>query len=197
MNCAVATISFARFHRADCFDQRLFLWLATASVPMAWVGSRLPLTGAWHGVILGLGLASAGVLLAFRRRTIAEGPLRPVRCGEALLVGGLLGLLAGSTGIGGGVFLSPWLIFRRWTSAKTAGGVAALFIVVNSAAGLVGLGARAWVWDPVLVLALGAGIAGALTGAYQGAQRWSVQGFRTALAVVLWIGAGKLLWGGH
>jgi len=55
------------------------------------------------------------------------------------------------TGIGGGVYLTPLLIFLRWTAPKTAGGISALFIVVNSIAGLAGLGREALIWEPVVL----------------------------------------------
>ena len=58
----------------------------------------------------------------------------------ALVVGAVLGFLAGLTGIGGGVFLSPVLYLFRWVKPKTTGGIAAGFIVVNSIAGLAGAG---------------------------------------------------------
>ena len=110
-----------------------------------------------------------------------------------MLAGGGLGFLAGLTGIGGGVFLTPLLIFLNWTPAKTAGGISALFIVVNSISGLVGLGERAWVAEPVFFGAIVLGLIGALLGTHLGVNRWRNQGFRRALAVVLWIAATKLL----
>ena len=61
----------------------------------------------------------------------------------------MLGLLAGLTGIGGGVFLTPLLIFLRWSPVKMAGGISTLFIVVNSVAGLAGLGGQAVIGQPV------------------------------------------------
>ena len=122
-----------------------------------------------------------------------EQPRREFSLSLALLVGAALGGLAGMTGIGGGVFLTPLLIFLRWTPAKTAGGISALFIVVNSLAGLAGLGSQALVWNPGFSLAPLAGAAAALAGTSCGVWRWSAVGFRRALALVLWTAAAKLL----
>jgi len=110
-----------------------------------------------------------------------------------LPAGAGLGFLAGLTGIGGGVFLTPLLIFLRWTPAKTAGGISALFIVVNSAAGLAGLGGEALIWQLGFLGAIILGIAGALLGTHVGVKRWRSVGFRRALAAVLWIAAVKLI----
>ena len=111
----------------------------------------------------------------------------------ALVTGGGLGLLAGLTGIGGGVFLTPLLIFLRWTPAKTAGGISALFIVVNSIAGLIGLGSKALVWQPAFLVAPVIAVAAALGGTHFSVKRWSLPVFRRVLAVVLWVAALKLL----
>ncbi|MDQ6808282.1 MAG: TSUP family transporter [Verrucomicrobiota bacterium] len=61
-------------------------------------------------------------------------PSKPV----ALASGAGLGLLAGLTGTGGGIFLAPLLLLMRWARTKTTGAVSALFILVNSISGLIG-----------------------------------------------------------
>ena len=55
-----------------------------------------------------------------------------------VIFGTSLGLLAGITGIGGGIFLAPVLHFMRWGNAKQIAGACAFFILVNSLAGLIG-----------------------------------------------------------
>lgn len=193
MNCCVAGIAFWRFRSAGFFDLKVFLSLAVASIPAAWVGSRMHLEGRGYALLLGVALAAAGWLLGWGRReqenSASQKPALPI----ALVAGGALGFLAGLTGIGGGVFLTPLLIFLHWTPAKVAGGISALFIVVNSIAGLAGLGSKALVWQPMFVGAIGLGIAGALLGTHFGVSRWRATAFRRALAVVLWIAAAKLL----
>ncbi len=193
INCAVASIAAWRFQRAGLFDWRVFAPLATASVPLAWLGSHLHFEGRTAAVTLGLTLLGAGWMLGWGGRAGDEPATRRPGLPVALAAGGTLGLLAGLTGIGGGVFLTPLLIFLRWTPAKTAGGISALFIVVNSAAGLAGLGRRALVAQPLFLGCLVIGVVGALLGTRFGVRRWSGTAFRRALAAVLWIAAGKLL----
>jgi uncharacterized protein len=55
-----------------------------------------------------------------------------------LIGGSFIGLMSGLIGAGGGIFLSPIIIMANWTSVKNASGVAALFILFNSLAGLAG-----------------------------------------------------------
>jgi uncharacterized protein len=210
MNCVVAGIAFWRFHRAGFFDARVFGPLAAASVPCAWLGSRLHLDGRSYALVLGAALLAAGWFLGWARTSgssrvcgddetgppvprPATGPMGRSAVPRALLAGGGLGFLAGLTGIGGGVFLTPLLILLRWTPAKTAGGISALFIVVNSVAGLAGLGREALVWQPVFIGAITLGIVGALLGTQCGVSRWRSAGFRRALALVLWIAAARLI----
>ncbi len=194
MNCVVASIAFWRFQRAGFFDRKVFWPLAAASIPCAWVGSRLHLEGAAYALVLGVALLAAGWFLGWGRSASADAsPTRPIAWPLAVLAGGGLGFLAGLTGIGGGVFLTPLLIFLNWTPAKVAGGISALFIVVNSTAGLVGLGGKALVWQPVFVGAVVVGVVGALLGTHLGVNRWRTVTFRRALASVLWIAAGKLI----
>jgi uncharacterized membrane protein YfcA len=195
LNCFVATIAFWRFSRAGYFSWRVFLPLAVVSVPLAWLGSRLHLDGRPYAVVLGVALATAGWLLGWSRKA-SDVPPRAVNLPTAVGVGGALGFLAGMTGIGGGVFLTPLLIFLRWTTAKTAGGISALFIVVNSIAGLAGLGKQALIWEPAFIAAPVVGVAGALAGTHLGVKRWSTVTFRRVLAGVLWIAAAKLLFFG-
>lgn len=192
MNCVVAGIAFWRFQRAGFFDVKVFLPLALASVPCAWLGSRMHLDGQAYALVLGGALLAAGWFLGWGRRENSGAPVRIVAWPVAMLVGAGLGFLAGLTGIGGGVFLTPLLIFLNWTPAKVAGGISALFILVNSMAGLSGLGAKALVWEPMFLGAVITGIIGALLGTHLGVNRWRTEGFRRALAVVLWIAAAKL-----
>ena len=193
MNVFVASVAFWRFHRSGLFDHRIFIPLACASIPMAWLGSRLHLDGRAYSALLGLALLGAGWLLGWGGRRHNDAPTKPVALPLALTVGGGLGFLAGMTGIGGGVYLTPLLIFLRWTPAKTAGGISALFIVVNSIAGLIGLGEEALIWEPVFVLGPLIGVAAAFTGTYLSVLRWNSITFRRVLAVVLWIAAVKSL----
>ena len=193
INCVVAGIAFLRFRNAGHFSSRLFLLLASASVPCAWLGSRIALDSRLYSLLLGLALLTAGGLLARTAGALESDCVIPVKPWLGLLAGAVLGTLAGMTGIGGGVFLTPLLILLRWAPAKTAGGVSAAFIVVNSVAGLIGTGEHQTIWHPAYLIGGAAGCAGALLGSYLGASRWRPPAFRRALALVLAIAGGKLL----
>ena len=193
-NVLVASVAWWRFWRAGHFDGRVLLCFAVASVPCAWLGSRIHISPHTYKLVLGAVLAVGGIILLLRARWQTEAVIvRKMYWPLALAVGAVLGFLAGLTGIGGGVFLSPVLYLFRWVKPKTTGGIAAGFIVVNSIAGLAGAG-----WEkithagPLLWLTLPA-VIGALLGTQLGARRWSSVTFSRVLAGVLIFAGGKLL----
>jgi uncharacterized protein len=193
-NVFVASIAFWRFYQAGHFDGRIFLSFAVASIPFAFFGSKIHVSPQTYKIILGAVLSAAGIILLFRSRFQTDDvPVRPCFLPFALIVGAVLGFLAGLTGIGGGVFLSPLLYLFRWVKPKTTGGIAAGFIVVNSISGLAGAG-----WEkithagPLLWLTAPA-VLGALLGTHLGARRWSSVTFSRVLAGVLVFAGVKLL----
>ncbi|MEN9926502.1 MAG: hypothetical protein RL268_2628, partial [Pseudomonadota bacterium] len=86
----------------------------------------------------------------------------------ALPTGGALGLIAGLTGTGCGIFLSPLLILMRWAEARTVAGISAAFIFCNSAAGLLGQGAKLEALPAETPWYVGAVIIGGLLGSKLG-----------------------------
>ena len=103
--------------------------------------------------------------------------------------------MAGLTGTGGGVFLSPWMVLRRWCGTRQAAAASAVFILMNSIAGLLGfwrsgqpLPVVPWAWLLIVLLAGGAG-------AYAGSHRWAVPTIRRLLALVTGFAGSKLLLG--
>jgi len=193
-NVFVASIAWWRFWKAGHFDWRVLITFAVASVPCALFGSRVHVSPHTYKLVLGAVLTVAGLVLLFRANWQTDDvAVRKFLWPIALAIGAVLGFLAGLTGIGGGVFLSPLLYLFRWVKPKTTGGIAAGFIVLNSLAGLAGAG-----WEkithagPLLWLTLPA-VIGALLGTHFGARRWSSVTFSRVLAGVLVFAGGKLL----
>ena len=193
-NVLVAGVAWWRFYRAGHSDWKILLSFAVASVPCAFLGSKIHISPLAYKIVLGAILSIAGLVLLFRSRWQTDDvTLRKCFLPVALLVGLVLGFLAGLTGIGGGVFLSPLLYLFRWVKPKTTGGIAAGFIVVNSLAGLVGAGAQAIAHAGTLLWLTVPAVIGALLGTHLGARRWSSVTFSRVLAGVLVFAGGKLL----
>lgn len=196
MNVAVASISLYKFSRAGGFRWRLFLPFAVTSVPMAFVGGRIHLPVAWFGALVGGVLLYSAVRLftetltaRVRARDVTGPPPLPL----ALVIGAVIGLLSGLTGVGGGIFLSPLLVLAGWSTVRDTAAPAAAFILINSIAGLVGLLTRHPVLPEPLPYWVLAVTAGGLIGASFGARRLDNRAMRRALAVVLLIAGGKML----
>src|SRR5881275_3384818 len=136
LNILVASIGTFQFWRAGYFSWKLFWPFALLSIPAAYVGGFLQPSASVLRVLIGVVLLFSAARLVFRRSDPPQTvpPSRPV----AISVGAGLGFLSGLTGTGGGIFLTPLLLFCQWARIRQAAAVSALFILVNSMGGLVG-----------------------------------------------------------
>jgi hypothetical protein len=139
LNVVVASIASVKYIKEDCFDKKVFFPFIITSIPLAFLGGYISLNPKYFKLIAGFFLLLASVLLIMREYTKSkesETKTMPVMYG--LGIGSVIGLVSGLIGIGGGIFLSPIIISANWTTVKKASGVAAVFILCNSLAGLSG-----------------------------------------------------------
>jgi uncharacterized membrane protein YfcA len=150
----------------------------------------LPIT--LFNVLLGtlLVIASAPLLL---RRSLHEHETVPRPTLWAYVAGGVIGLLSGLTGMGGGVLLAPLLIYSRWSDTRTATGLSAAFIFLNSVVALLGhWSAGNGLPTHWMLYALGAVLGGAM-GAHLGSRYFSVLVIRRLLGLILLAGGLRLI----
>jgi uncharacterized membrane protein YfcA len=192
LNIFVASISFYHYYKNGHFRWKLFYPFAILSIPMAYMGSFIVLDPTWYKRILGVCLLVAifRILGLFNRKeiTIKELPLI-----SGLLIGAALGFLSGMIGIGGGIILSPIILLFRWGNLKETSAVSALFIVVNSIAGMVGLSKQEISWPPQVFLWIIVAVIGGFLGAYWGSKKAENKTLKNVLAVVLSFAAFKLI----
>ncbi len=191
LNILVATITAVQFWHAGFFSWRLFGPFALLSVPMAFLGGYLNLSHAALKIVVGLVLlgSAARFLWQPRETTMANRP----GLVAALLSGGCIGLLSGLTGTGGGIFLTPLMLLAGWAPTKTAAAVSAMFILVNSVAGLLGNFAATSQLHPAIGLFFVASMLGGSIGSYLGSRKFSAMWIKRLLAVVLSIAGLKLI----
>jgi uncharacterized membrane protein YfcA len=199
LNVLVATIATVQFSRAGCFSWGLFWPFALASVPLAFVGGAVTLPGNIYKPAVGLILlfAASRLLWTSRAAQVETQPPRsePVPLPPALASGAGIGLLSGLTGTGGGIFLTPLLLFMGWAETRESAGVSAAFILVNSLAGLAGhLSGLSKLPGSVPVWAAAA-VVGGLIGSSVGSRHLGNASLRRLLAVVLVIAGLKLVLG--
>jgi uncharacterized protein len=109
---------------------------------------------------------------------------RPMQSTPILMIGAGAGLLSGLTGVGGGVFLAPVLIFLGWASPRRTAGLSNPFVLANSAIGLAGaLLAGQRIADGVEIYAF-ASLVGAVIGTAIGLRWMSQAATRCVLASV-------------
>ena len=85
-------------------------------------------------------------------------------------MGAVIGLLSGLVGVGGGIFLTPVLLLMNWSETRAAAGVSAMFILVNSIAGMAGNYAQVIKLPPNVWIWIAAAVAGGVIGSTGGAQ---------------------------
>jgi uncharacterized membrane protein YfcA len=195
LNIFVASFSAVRFWRAGLVDRKLVLWLLLGAAPLAFLGGAIKLPGDVYRPLVGavLIVAALRLLLPLELTTNRE-PRRP-HPALAAATGSLIGFLSGLTGTGGGIFLSPILIFGGWAATRMASGIAISFIVCNSIFGLLGNLASVQRLPSDLPIYLAAAMAGALVGTALGVKRLPSGIILKALGVVLAIAGLKLIFG--
>jgi hypothetical protein len=187
----VASIGTSHFWRAGHFSWRLFWPFAVLAMPMAYIGGYINLPAHTFKMLIGIVLLCSAVFFIVRATNDS------VRGQPAILVcvvvGGALGLLAGLTGTGGGIFLTPLILTMRWARTKEAAAVSALFILVNSAAGLLGNFSATHNFPSFGLILAAVALCGGTLGSYFGSKRFNYVIIRRALAVVLLIAGAKLI----
>lgn len=192
LNLIVATIGSRNFIKAGHLRWPLLWPFLLASVPMAYLGGRLALPVAAYRLVVGIVLLLSAVRFGVTLRapdTARGAPPVPV----SLVTGGTLGFLAGLTGVGGGIFLSPLLLLLGWATLRTTAATSVVFILANSIAGLLGQMHSIVGWPHDLLWWAVAVLLGGSIGSYLGARRLPSPALRGLLAVVLFIAGLKLI----
>ncbi|MBN7816207.1 sulfite exporter TauE/SafE family protein [Algoriphagus pacificus] len=187
LNICVVTIGTLIFVRNKVFDFKLFWPFLISSIPLAYLGAQLKLSQTSFFLILGTALILSGVFMLIRYIKVKL-KSQEFSVSKKLALGGSVGLLAGVSGIGGGIFLSPVLNLLNWKDPRTVASLASVFILVNSIAGLIGLTVAGTfefdtelIWKLILAVVLGGSI-----GSYLSSKKFNLRflGGLTALLVI-------------
>ena len=196
MNVFVSGLSFYHFYREGYFRMALFVPLAIASIPSAFLGGMLKVDASLYKFILG-GILCIPILTLFGlfKMKKREGNMNPSFV-QLMFVGCIIGFFSGWIGIGGGIILSPLLLFFDWAKMKETAAVSALFIFVNSLAGILGqkmIGVQLDLNIGILVVIV---LFGGFAGSFFGAKKWNKSLLEKVLAFVLVIAVYKLIFTG-
>ena len=192
MNLVVAAIAFYHYNKAGFHLPRLTIPFIIASIPTAFLGGYVSIDPELYDILLSITLLWAAYKVV-NYTEISNAKLNTPRKYEPYLWGGGIGFFSGLIGVGGGIFLSPIILLKRWATVKSAAATAAVFIFVNSLAGLIGMGMSNQLNLDVGLLAnfVIAITIGGFIGSLYGAKHADNKRVRDLLAVVLVIAAAK------
>lgn len=193
LNLFVSGLAFYSYLKARHFSWRLIWPFALTSVPAAFLGGLMKVPASFYSLLLACALLFAALrLLLNTGKNGGDREERPPLF-IAFILGGGIGLLSGIVGVGGGIFLSPLLIFLHWADPRKTAAASAFFILVNSFSGLLGRFLRgAFEITPYLSLMVLAAFVGGILGSRLGAHRFSFLWLRRILALVLLLATFKL-----
>jgi len=193
LNILVATIASVKYIKVSAFSWPLLWPLIITSIPCAYIGGLMSLPSNYYKPVLGVMLVYAAFHSFFTARSASQKTTRAPQQLWLMAAGMVIGFFSGLIGVGGGIFLSPILLFLRWGETRVISGVAAVFILVNSTAGLLGV----FTTHPTLPSGLAywalAAIIGGWIGASLGSKHLSNIAIRQVMALVLLIAGGKML----
>lgn len=194
LNVVVAGIASWRYLRSGCFSWKVFWPVSLVALPLAFLGGLLELPARAFAIVSGVFLVVSALLMAWRAWSKPE-ELEPRQMPfiASLAAGAPIGFVSGIIGVGGGIFLSPILIAGRWAALRQVSGISALFILVNSLAGMVGRMSTGLELHPFLLGWLLAVVVGGILGSWLGVSRFGTRAILVALFLVLMTAGVKLL----
>ncbi|MBT3313997.1 MAG: sulfite exporter TauE/SafE family protein [Anaerolineae bacterium] len=193
LNILVTTIGTYKYSRAGYFSWKLFWPFAITSIPFAFLGGRLNLNGDIYKGIVGILLLYAATRLFTTARIVEEKNILPPPLWAALFSGAIIGFIAGITGVGGAIFLSPLILLTGWATTKETAGIATVFVLTNSISGLAGYWSNTFSLPSEIVYWSIAVIFGGWIGAEYGSRKLPDPIIRQVLAAILLLGGIKML----
>lgn len=191
LNLFIAGISFYYYYKGGYFNKKLFLSFALTSIPFAFIGGTIEIDASIYKKILAVLLVFA-ILKMLNVFGKESENIKEVKLWQGLMFGGIIGFFSGLIGIGGGIILTPLILLLHWGNMKEAAAVSALFIWVNSAAGLVGQVSSGVRLETEMFVLVAIALIGGVLGGYLGSKKLNNQKLRYMLAFVLIIACVKL-----
>ncbi len=192
LNLFVAGIAFYQYYKAGYFNKSLFYYFTISSVPSAFIGGYWSSNPWFYKKILG-GILFFAVLRLLYKKDVEDLKTKKIPIPIALIIGMTIGYFSGLIGIGGGIILTPIILFFRWGKMKEAAGVSALFIWVNSLSGLSGQIISGVNLNTNTFFLVGLAFLGGIVGSYYGSHRWKTRRLEYFLALVLTLAGIKLI----
>lgn len=193
LNIFVVSIAAVKYIRAGSFSWDLFWPFAVTAVPFAFVGGLVNLPAIYYQPLIGFFLIFAAYYF-LKDKNSTDYTVKPPVTPVLLTSGAGLGFFSGLVGLGGGIFLSPLLIFFKWEKVKNVSGIAAAFILITSLAGMMGFMSSNTMNLPAgLPYWIIAALIGGYIGAEYGSKRIGSQLIKRVLSGVVLVAGVKML----
>lgn len=192
MNIIVSLMAFVQYQRTSPLNKKLFLLLIAGSIPAAFLGARIEIDAFLYKKILAIIL----LIPVLRLFNVIGRPMTKRKDFDPffiVIIGIVIGFVSGMIGIGGGIILSPVILFMGWAEMKQTATISSLFIFLNSISGLTSLVTMGATIDPRIYLWVGIAVVGGLIGSYYGSKKFENTLLKKILGVVLLIASAKLL----
>jgi len=182
--------SFTRWRK---YLEKKFTLFVVGSIPLSFIGGLLSLTISEYilKLVMGLIIACSGLFILISRKPLANVRVNII---HIVLIGCLIGFIAGLTGIGGGVYLAPILLLSGISNPKTTAATTTFFIFSNSLAGLIARTERIPLafQTPTLFILLPVVVVSAMLGGYIGSKKLSNENVKRVISIIL-IGVGLFI----
>ena len=137
LNLCVTTVSNFNYIKNKHLRIHLFIPFLIASVPFSYLGGTLILPkGVFWSVLLFCLFLVAIRIYFFKTLSFDFNFTKSQQTVVSVFFGAFLGFIAGVTGLGGGIFLIPFIIIFGLGNVKEAAACGAAFIWVNSLSGI-------------------------------------------------------------
>jgi len=193
LNIIVAAIGTYKYVRAKRFSLRTFIIFVLLSIPFSFVGGAIQLPGKQIKLVIGIVLILSSLCMLLRVYLRREYEVKKVPVPAGFICGSIIGFFSGLTSIGGGIFLSPLLVFFKWSSVWSTSGITSAFILVNSISGLMGQLSQGVIINWRIWPFVAAVVAGGYAGSDVGSRIKNNRAIIMLLIVVLIISAIKII----
>lgn len=192
LNILVSGIAFIQYYSVEKINYKLAIPLLISSIPLAFVGGGMKIDTTIYKLILAIILVVPIIRLTgiFKEK---EKEIQTPPIFILVFIGAVIGFLSGLIGIGGGILLTPLLVYFSWSSMKQASLLSALFIFLNSIAGLIAKKSIPASNETTFFIMAGIVVIAGFLGAFLGAKIFKSIVLKRILASVLIIAVIKLI----
>ena len=134
-NILVVSVGTFLYAKKEFLDWKKVIPIVVLSIPMAFIGGYINVDKTFFLILLGSTLIVAAILMLSKKSNSKSKKNTTIK---SVIIGGFIGFISGLVGIGGGIFLSPFLHLSNWDTVKKIAATSSFFILVNSVSGLIG-----------------------------------------------------------